>query len=212
MNKPLKIYSRKEELLNIYSHLLGSALSLIGLGLLILKALQLNTALHTLSYTIYGTSMLVLFLASTLYHSAKSPVKRQKLQVFDHAAIYFLIAGTYTPFALLGLKGTWGWAIFGIVWGIGIAGMALKLFFTGKYNLLSTLSYIAMGWVIIVAIKPLTERLTTEALSWLFIGGAFYTLGAVLYSIKRIPLNHAIFHLFVLLGAFSHFWAVYQYL
>jgi hemolysin III len=208
----IKTYSPLEERLNIWSHAFGIILSLAGIVLLLLKGIELHSAIHSLSYTIYGTSMLVLYLASTLYHSAKSPAKRQKLQVFDHAAIYFLIAGTYTPFTLLGLKDAWGWAIFGSVWGIGIAGIVLKLFFTGKYNLLSTISYLAMGWVIVIAIKPLLQRLPSQALLWLLIGGVFYTVGAVLYSIKKIPLNHAIFHLFVLLGSFSHFWAVFQYL
>ncbi len=156
--------------------------------------------------------MVILFSASTLYHSSKKPEKRKKLKVFDHVANYFLIAGTYTPFTLLGLQGTWGWSMFGVAWGIGIAGMILKLFFTGKFNILSMLIYIAMGWIIVVAIKPVLNTFSSETQFWLATGGVFYTVGAVLYSIKKIPFNHAIFHVSVLGGALSHFIGVYYYL
>ena len=133
------------------------------------------------------------------------------MNIFDHAAIYFLIAGTYTPFTLLGLQGAWGWTIFGIAWGIGLAGIILKLFFTGRYNLLSTISYVAMGWIIVIALKPLIERFPFEGLMWLATGGLFYTIGAVLYMLKKIPYNHAIFHFFVLAGAIAHYLGVLFY-
>lgn len=211
MKPTIKTYSPLEEQLNVWSHAFGIVLSLIGTILLLIKGIKLHSPIHIVSYSIYGFSMLVLFSASTFYHNAKEVNLRQRLNVFDHVSIYFLIAGTYTPFTLLALKGAWGWSIFGVVWGIGIAGMILKIFFTGRFNLASTISYVLMGWVIVVAIKPLIERFSTEGLIWLALGGVFYTVGAVLYSIKKIPLNHAIFHFFVLAGALSHFIGVFLY-
>ncbi len=204
-------YKKSEERLNVISHAFGIAFGLVGLGLLIQKSNSLAQPLYTFSYWVYGLSLIVLFTASTLYHGAKNPNLRKKLKVFDHVAIYFLIAGTYTPFTLLGLKGVWGWSIFAAAWVVGIAGMVLKLFFTGKYKLLSTISYVAMGWIIVVAIKPLIQNLPLPSLWLLMWGGVFYTVGAVLYSIKKIPYNHAIFHFFVLGGAVCHFLGVYFY-
>lgn len=212
MNRKIDTYPAKEEFINIWSHAIGVLFSIIGSYLLISKAIELSSTIHLLSYALYGISMTILFFASTLYHSSKKPEKRKKLKVFDHVAIYFLIAGTYTPYTLLGLQGTWGWSMFAVAWSIGFAGMVLKLFFTGRFTLLSTLSYIAMGWIIVIAIKPVLNTFSSETLFWLAAGGVFYTIGAVLYSIKKIPYNHAIFHIFVLGGAISHFIGVYFYL
>lgn len=212
MSTNIKTYSPKEEKLNIISHATGIMLGIIGLIFLLMKGIENKIVLEIISYTIYGISIIVLFSASTLYHSAKDSNKRLKLKMFDHIAIYFLIAGSYTPFSLLGLQGVWGWSIFGVAWLIGISGMVLKLFFTGSFSILSTISYVAMGWVVIIAIKPLMNNLSGEALFWLAAGGAFYTIGAVLYSIKKIPYNHAIFHIFVLGGAISHYIAIYWHL
>jgi hemolysin III len=167
---------------------------------------------HVVTFSIFGASLIFLYAASTLYHSAKKPELRRRLRIIDHASIYVLIAGTYTPFALVTLKGPVGWMIFGVSWGLALSGMILKLFFTGKYHLASTLMYVFMGWIIIFAIKPLIENLSYGGLFWLFAGGAAYTLGAILYSIKKIQFNHAIFHIFVLLGSFSHFVSVYFYI
>jgi len=166
---------------------------------------------HIVSFSIYGSSLLILYLASTLYHGAKNPELKQKLNVFDHAAIYVLIAGTYTPFALVTLNGFWGWLIFGIVWGIALIGLVLKLFYTGRFRKISTLAYVLMGWVVIIAIKPLINNLSGDGLFWLFIGGVFYTVGAVFYLLKKLPYSHGIFHVFVLLGSLSHFFAVFYY-
>lgn len=208
----IKTYSPKEEFLNIWSHKIALMLSVLGTILLIVKGFTSENKADIAIYALYGLSMIVLFAASTLYHSAKEPAKRMKLKVFDHAAIYFLIAGSYTPFMLIGLKGIWGWVIFGVAWAVGIFGIVMKMFFTGRYNLLSTISYLAMGWIVIIAIKPLTDNLLAEALFWLAAGGIFYTVGAILYSIKKIPFNHAIFHLFVVGGAISHFISIYLFL
>lgn len=208
---PAKYYPEKEERLNIMSHALGLVLSVVAFIFLLDRAGEFNSTRLTLSYTAFSLGLVLLYLASTLYHSAKDPILRFRLKVVDHIAIFILIAGTYTPFALITLKGLTGWMIFGTAWAIALFGTILKLFFTGRYTLISTLLYVGMGWIIIFAIKPLMENLPSEGLWWLFAGGFFYTLGAILYSIRKIPYNHAIFHVFVLLGSFSHFMAIYGY-
>ena len=204
-------YSPKEELLNTISHGVGLVLSIPALIVLVIYANREGNIWHIVSFSIYGASMILLYLASTLYHAAKKPYLKKKLNVFDHSAIYLLIAGTYTPFALVTLNGTWGWSIFGTVWGIAAIGLVLKLFYTGRFNKISTLAYVLMGWVMVVAIKPLMDNLSAEGLFWLFIGGLFYTIGAALYLIKKLPFNHAIFHIFVLMGSVSHYIAVLYY-
>ncbi len=204
-------YSPKEEKINVLSHAVGILLSLIALPLLVIRSIELSNGLHIVSFSIFGLSLIALYTASTLYHHAKKPVLRKRLKIFDHAAIYVLIAGTYTPFTLITLYDTNGWIIFGISWGMALIGIILKLFFTGKFKLISTLMYVFMGWMIVFAIKPLIENLSPIGLKWLLAGGIAYTIGAILYSIKKITFNHAIFHVFVLLGSFCHFMAVYFY-
>jgi len=210
-HQKVKYYSPMEERINIFSHAFGFILSIVALVLLIMHASSNGSALGIISFTIYGISLIVLYAASTLYHSAKSPELRSRLRVFDHASIYVLIAGTYTPFSLVTLKGELGWIVFALSWGIATAGVILKLFFTGKYSLISTLMYVFMGWMIVFFIKPLMDSLSDDGFFWLAAGGISYTVGAVLYAIKKIPLNHAIFHLFVLLGSFAHFVSIYFY-
>lgn len=213
MKKPLKIrfYPPGEELLNVITHAAGLFLSVAGLFLLVLKALKYDSGKMLLSFSIFGASLILLYAASTLYHSTKNLRRRFIFKIFDHIAIFILIAGTYTPFALVTLEGKTGWIILGVVWAIAIFGTILKLFFTGRFKVLSTLLYVGMGWVIIFAIKPLNQNLSIEGLWWLMGGGLAYTLGAVLYSISRIKFNHAIFHFFVLLGSYCHFIAIYNY-
>ena len=204
-------YSPLEEKTNIVSHAIGLGLSVIALLLMLLRASGSGNILHVISAGIFGISLIALYAASTFYHSAKEPKKRARLRINDHATIYILIAGTYTPFTLVTLNGWVGWTIFGISWGMAISGVILKLFFTGRYNVLSTLMYVFMGWIIVFALKPLINNLAPDGLVWLVAGGVAYTTGAVIYSIKKIPFNHAIFHLFVLLGSFCHFVSVYFY-
>ncbi|WP_029034722.1 PAQR family membrane homeostasis protein TrhA [Salinimicrobium terrae] len=213
MKKPPKIrfYSPKEELLNVVSHGAGLVLSVLGLFLLIFKALEFDSSKLLLSFLIFGSSLVLLYLASTLYHSTKDLRKRFNFKIFDHIAIFILIAGTYTPFALVTLQGRTGWIILGVVWAIALLGTILKLFFTGRFKILSTLLYVGMGWVIVFAIKPLMENLSPQGLQWLLGGGLAYTIGAVLYSISRLNYNHAIFHFFVLLGSYCHFMAIYRH-
>jgi hemolysin III len=185
----LKGYSPTEEKINIVSHAIGFFLSIVALVLLVAYANLQGDVWHIVSFNIFGASLILLYAASTFYHSAKKPELRSRLKVIDHASIYVLIAGTYTPFTLVTLNGTIGWVIFGTTWGLALAGIILKLLFTGKYDLFSTIMYVLMGWVIVFAIKPLINNLPLEGLLWLFAGGISYTNGAVLYSIKKIKLT-----------------------
>lgn len=203
-------YSTKEEKLNVVSHGFGLVLSVIALPFLILKAFNFDGFWKPISFIIYGFSMVILYAASTFYHATKNPKKRRKLNIFDHAAIYVLIAGSYSPFCLVGLNSDLGWYMFLFVWIFALTGIILKLFFTGRFDKLSTAMYLLMGWQVMFFIKPLMESLSTEAFSYLVAGGVFYSVGAVLYSIKKIPYNHFIFHIFVLLGSLSHFIAIYN--
>jgi len=204
-------YSPAEEKINIASHAFGFVLSVVALVLLVVHASQHGNAWHIVSFSIFGASLVTLYAASTIYHSAKNPVLRSRLRIVDHATIYILIAGTYTPFTLVTLGGFAGWTIFGFSWGMAVIGIVLKIFFTGKYDLLSTLMYVFMGWIIVFALDPLIHNLSSEGLFWLVAGGIAYTLGAVLYSIQKIKFNHAIFHVFVLIGSACHFISVYFY-
>ena len=202
-------YSESEERLNIWSHALGLFLSLLAFPFLIIKAFTYTGFWQVSSFIIYGLSLIVLYAASTFYHASVNPKNRRKLNIFDHAAIYALIAGSFTPFCIIALDSDLGWYLFVFVWIFALIGIILKLFFTGRFDKLSTAIYLLMGWQVVFFIKPLMKVLTNFGLNLLIIGGVFYTVGAMLYSIKKIPYNHAIFHLFVLLGSASHFFALY---
>ncbi|WP_424494426.1 PAQR family membrane homeostasis protein TrhA [Salinimicrobium sp. GXAS 041] len=210
-SKTPKTYSPLEEKLNVISHAFGLGLSVLGFILLVWRASRLGETVHLVSSSIFGGCMILLYAASTFYHNTKTPRLRYKLKILDHASIYFLIAGTYTPFALVTLKGTIGWIIFGVVWAMAMAGAVLKLFFTGRFQTVSTVMYVVMGWIIVFAVKPLIDNFSYEGLLWLMSGGISYTIGAVIFSLDRINFNHAIFHVFVLLGTFCHFISIYFY-
>lgn len=207
----IKFYPPLEEKINILSHIVGLIFSIIALVLLISHASNHGSIWHIISFSIFGSSLIILYAASSYYHSTKSPELRKKMRIVDHASIYILIAGTYTPFTLITLNGVTGWTIFGITWGLALVGITLKLFFTGRFRILSTAMYVFMGWLIVFAINPLINNLHSEGLFWLVLGGIAYTLGAILYAIKKIKFNHAIFHIFVLVGSFSHFISVFFY-
>lgn len=211
MKTDARQYHNTEELLNVITHGLGFLLSIAALTLLVVFASLKGDAWHIVSFTIYGISLVTLYLASTLFHMTRKQSLRNKLNIFDHSAIYFLIAGTYTPFLLVTLRGPWGWSLFGVIWGLAIGGLIFKLFYTGKYDFFSAIIYVLMGWIIIIAIKPMNENLTTEGLLWLLGGGISYSIGVIFYLINKIPYNHAIFHIWVLLGSFAHFVAVFKY-
>jgi hemolysin III len=211
MKKKITAYGQREEALNVISHATGLVLSLLAFILLMIRSLHFESAVYIIGSGVFGLSLILLYTASTLYHSAEAGKRRQKLQIFDHAAIYVLIAGTYTPYSLITLTGITGWLIFAVIWICALTGIILKLFFTGKYDVLSTIMYIVMGWIIILAINPLKENLSIEGVVLLFAGGIAYTLGAIIYGIKKIKFNHFIFHIFVLSGSICHFLSIYFY-
>ncbi len=201
-------YPAAEERINVYSHGLGLFLSVFALLVLTLKA---RGMLQVVSVSVFAASLIALYGSSTIYHSTTDVARRAWLRTVDHAMIYVLIAGSYTPFSLLVLKGTIGWAVFGVSWGMAATGIVIKLFHTGRYNKVSTAMYVFMGWVIVFAIKPLIANLSPDGLMWLFAGGIFYTVGALFYSIKKMPFGHATFHIFCLLGSACHFVSVYYF-
>lgn len=206
-----KKYDKKEEKLNVLSHGIGFLLSVVALVLLVVYSSIYGDVWHIVSYSIYGASLVTLYLASTLFHWSTKPKRRLRLNVFDHASIYILIAGTYTPLLLVTLRGPWGWSLFGVVWGMAIVGIVLKFFYTGRFKTISTIAYVVMGWVVVIAMKPLIENLSTPGLIWLGIGGLSYSIGAFFYLWNKLPYNHAIFHLFVLGGSIAHFILIFWY-
>lgn len=208
MATPVQTYSLPEEIANSVTHAVGLLLALAALVVMVVFAAMKGTAWHVVSCSVYGATLVLLFVASTLYHSLPWPRVKAVLKVIDHSAIYLLIAGTYTPFLLGPLRGGWGWSLFGVVWGLALAGIAFKLFFTGRFRLLSTLIYIGMGWIVVIAIRPLWLHLPRGGLFWLLAGGLLYTGGCVFYLQRRIPFNHAIWHAFVLAGSLCHFVSV----
>lgn len=205
----MRLQSPFEEKLNALTHGIGAFLSLIGLTLLI--AFDTNKTPNSLfSVIVYGSSVLLLFTASTLYHSAKDDKRKHYFRILDHISIYFLIAGTYTPVLVIILFDSLGWILLYIVWGIAAFGIVLKLFFTGKYEVFSTLLYLAMGWLIVFDFSELSYKIN-EGKLFLITGGVSYTIGIVFYAIKSIPYNHVIWHLFVLMGALCHFLMIFYY-
>lgn len=206
-----KSYSPLEEIINIYSHAFGFVISFIGSFFLMYNAYFKGELKHLISYGIFGLSMMTLFAASTLYHRETDLVKRARLRIFDHASIYILIAGTYTPFCLITLPDKTGLILLAVAWSFALIGICIKLFFTGRFSLISTLMYLLMGWMIVFIMKPLVQNLDMGGLYWLFSGGLAYTIGAILYSIKRIPFNHACFHILVLIGCFCHYIGIYLF-
>ncbi|MBE5315419.1 MAG: hemolysin III family protein [Xanthomonadales bacterium] len=198
----------REELINALTHGVGAfASAAAGAVLITLAALwgdawQLGTAI------VFVITLLLLYIASTLYHAARHGQLKQRLKVLDHCAIFLLIAGTYTPFTLLGLRDSWGWTLFGIIWALAVLGVVFKLFFTGRFPRLSTMMYVAMGWLIVIAFGPMVQELSTATIAWLLAGGVAYTLGTLFYHRESLPYAHAIWHLFVLAGSSFHFVAV----
>jgi hemolysin III len=198
-----------EEQLNTISHAIGAVLGIAGLILLIV--LQDGKEWSLFSVLFYGISIINLFSASALYHAAKSERLKHRYRILDHISIYFLIAGTYTPVCLLLLDDSKGWILFWLVWSIAALGVFLKLFFTGRFELLSVALYLIMGWLIVFDYSTLSERIAENGLTLLFSGGLFYTLGIIFYAIEKIPYNHFIWHLFVLGGAICHYFMVLFY-
>ncbi len=201
-----------EEIANSVTHGIGAALSMVGLGVLVFIASTQGDGWRIVSFSIYGTTLFFLYLVSTLYHSFTNIRVKRLFRLLDHSSIFLLIAGTYTPVTLIPMRGPWGWTIFGLIWALAIAGIVLKIFMLGKFKILSVVLYVAMGWLIVVAVKPMLQMVPRGLIIWLLIGGLFYTLGLIFYATKKVPYFHAVWHLFVLGGSISHFVGILFYL
>jgi len=204
-------FSKTEEIANSITHGIGALLSISGLVLLITYAAHRGTAWHVVTCTIFGTALTLLYLSSSLYHAIPTPRIKKILLLMDHSAIYLLIAGTYTPFMLGPLRRPWGWSLVTIVWVIAIAGIILTLTSLKKIRVLSPILYLAMGWLVIIAVKPLLAVMDAEGFRLLLLGGLAYTSGLIFYVWEKIPYSHAIWHMFVLAGSCFHYFAVFYY-
>lgn len=201
-------FSIKEEIANAITHGIGALLAIAALVLLIVYASIEGEARHVVSFTVFGSSMVILYISSTLYHALVGIRTKRVFRKFDHMSIFLLIAGTYTPFCLAALSGWIGWTIFGIIWGLAVIGIVMKAIFTGKMEMLSTIAYVLMGWVILIAIKPLYQSVSGTCFMFLVLGGVSYTLGTFFFIKDQRPYFHSIWHLFVLGGSILHFFAV----
>lgn len=197
-----------EEVANTVTHGIGLVLSIAGLVILIVLAAMRGSAWRIAGCAIYGATLVCLYAASTLYHGISSSRWKRALKIFDHCAIYLLIAGTYTPFLLVNLRGAWGWSLFGVIWGLALAGILFKFWFVDHFQILSTTVYLLMGWLAVIAVRPLLLLVPTSGLVWLAAGGLLYTAGVVFFAWKRIPYHHVIWHVFVLAGSTCHYFAV----
>lgn len=207
-SKPTR-YSLAEEITHAVTHGVGAALAIAGLAVLMVAVATRGTgAWQVVPCAIYGTAMILMFAMSTLYHSFPWPRVKRVFRILDHEMIFLMIAGSYTPFVLITLRGPLGWTLFGIVWSIAIAGMVFQGFFTGRFKKATTLLYVVMGWIIVIALKPLMDRMSPAGVRWLLAGGLCYTLGAVIYLFKSIRYHHAAWHLFVLAGSACHYFAI----
>lgn len=205
-------YSRREEVANAITHGIGALLSVVALVLLVVFSTMKGTAWHVVSFSVYGTTMLILYLNSTLVHSFKEGKVKDLFEIFDHSSIYLYIAGTYTPLMLVAVRSPLGWTLFGTVWGIAILGCIFKAFFTKRFLFMSTIFYLLMGWMIVIVWGPLNAAIAPGGIALLAVGGLLYTLGTIFYVWRGFPYHHAIWHLFVLAGSIVHFFAVLIYL
>ena len=208
----LPFYTLSEELINSISHGFGAALGIVAVVLCVVKSI--GSAMAVVCSAIYGGSMIILYMMSTMYHALKRNRAKKVFRVIDHCSVYLLIAGTYTPYTLVGLGGAIGWVLFGIVWAAAIVGITLNAVSLSKFKIFSMITYIAAGWVIVIAMKPLIDSIAFEGVLYLLLGGLAYTIGAVLYIIskkKNLKYGHSVFHIFVLLGSLLHFFSIYFY-
>ena len=208
----LKSQTLGEEIANSITHGIGAGLSIAALVILVILASRRGDAWRIVSFSIYGASLILLYLSSTLYHSFVNPKIKKIFRIIDHSAIYLLIAGTYTPVTLTLMRGAWGWTLFGLAWGMAIGGIIITALLLDKLKSLLVLSYVAMGLLVVIAIKPMMQMVPRGMIIWLFIGGACYILGIIFYLWKRLPYHHPIWHLFVLAGSISHFLGILFYL
>ncbi len=214
LREPANRSKRYHILDNIFSaitHGIGFGLAIAGLVVLIVKAAHTGSAIRIVSFTIYGACLVLLYLFSTLYHSLIFTKARNVFQIFDHSSIFLAIAGCYTPYSLVAIGGAWGWTLFGLTWGIAIVGIIYYIFNRGKHVIFDTILYVAMGWLVIFSGSYLYTRLTPTGFWLLVSGGIAYTIGALLYTMKRIPFIHVIWHLFVMLGSILMYFSVLLY-
>jgi hemolysin III len=204
-------YSLREDFANSITHGAGIILSIVGMCVLIALASIYGNAWHVVSCTIYGSTLVFLYTASTLYHSIQLDKAKSVFRVLDHATIFLLIAGTYTPFTLVNLRGPWGWSLFGVIWGLAVIGILFQTTMLRKGAMVSVAFYVAMGWVVLVAIKPMLSFVDTGGLVLLLLGGVAYTIGVLFYAWRQMPYNHAVWHVFVLAGSAFHFFAILLY-
>jgi len=204
-------YTLGEEIANSVTHGIGVVAAIVGLAVLTAFATLHGDAWHVVGCAIFGATLILLYTTSTLYHSIYAQKLKPLFRALDHSAIFLLIAGTYTPFMLVNLRGPWGWSLLSVIWALGVGGIILRLALKGRYHGLVVAFYIAMGWVVVVATKPLLENVEGGGLALLAGGGLAYTFGVIFYKWKRLPYNHAIWHGFVLLGSCLHYFAVLYY-
>ena len=208
----VKTQTLGEEIANSITHGIGAGLSIAALVILVVLASKRGDAWRIVSFSIYGTTLFLLYIASTLYHGFVNPKIKNVFRILDHSAIYLLIAGTYTPITLTLMRGAWGWTLFGLAWAMAIGGIIITALLLDKLKALLVLSYVIMGSLVVIAIKPMIQMLPRGMIIWLFIGGTCYILGIIFYLWKKLPYHHPIWHLFVLGGSISHFLGILFYL
>ena len=210
--EPFKFkFTLEEEIWNGITHGIGTGLAIAGLTLLVVLAAINGDSWRIISFSIYGSTLVLLYLASTLYHSIQIPKVKRILQVMDHAAIYLLIAGSYTPFLLVNMRGTLGWTLFGVVWGLALLGIAFRTIFVGRFEKLAVVGYVLMGWLMVLGFKEMQLAVPPGGIALIFAGGITYTVGVIFFAWRKLPYNHAIWHLFVMGGSICHFFAMLYY-
>jgi len=200
-----------EEVANSITHGIALLLSIVGSVILVISASIHGDIWRVACVSVYGSTLIILYAASTVYHSFPRSRLKHTLTIIDHSAIYLLIAGSYTPFALISLRGVWGWTLFSAIWALALAGIVFKMFFVKRFLILSTSIYLAMGWLALIVIRPIINNFPFKGIVWLIAGGLFYTLGIIFYSLNKLPFHHAIWHLFVMGGSICHYFAILFY-
>lgn len=209
---PKRLFTLGEEITHSVTHGIGTGLSIAGLVLLLVRAAMHGDVYHIVSFSIYGVSLIILYLASTLYHGIQHPRVKRVFQIIDHASVYLLIAGSYTPFLMVALRDSWGWTFLVIIWGLALLGISFETLFIERFEILSTVAYVLMGWLSVVLLKELAANIPIGGMIWLAVGGVAYTVGVIFYALRKIPYMHVIWHVFVLGGSICHFFAVFLYL
>jgi hemolysin III len=213
INQPSeRLFTLSEEILHSVTHGIAAGLAIVGLTLLVVLAVINGNVYQIVSFSIFGSTLVLLYLASTFYHGIQNPRLKRKFKIFDHASIYLLIAGTYTPFLLIALRGTTGWTLLVVVWGIALAGVIYKILFIERFQVLSVVSYILLGWLCVFVFKEMLVSIPMGGIIWLVVGGLFYMVGVIFYALQKIPYMHVVWHFFVLGGSICHYIAVLLYL